>query len=211
MWVGEKLEEVASHGIGGAVGVTGSPNRCNDDVFIVEIEAKTMRPIEHLIVALLFVGCYVALVARRLPSLELAAVTFVGSQFPDIIDKPLALEVGVLPTGRVGIHSLPIAVPLWVVVVLYGWKTGRVRAGIAFVIACASHLLADNYVALAAGRIPSDLFWPLAQPVPRPAIPYWAGPRSINIHLFTLFSVGVLVVTGYYLLVDLVRQAQAGA
>jgi hypothetical protein len=169
-----------------------------------------MRPIEHLIVALLCVGCYVVLVARRLPSLELAAVTFIGSQFPDIIDKPLALELGVLPTGRVGMHSLPVAVPVWTLAILYGWKTDRIRAGVAFAIAYASHLVADNHAALSAGQIPSDLFWPLTPPVPRPAIPYWAGPESINIHLFTLFSVGVLSITAYYGVLDLVRHARAG-
>ena len=170
-----------------------------------------MRPIEHLIVALLFVGCYVALVARRLPSLELAAVTFVGSQFPDVVDKPLALEVGLLPTGRVGMHSLPVAVPVWTLALLYGWKTERVRAGVAFALAYASHLVADNYAALAAGHIPSDLLWPLAPPVPRPATPYWAGPRSINVHLFTLFSVALLSITAYYGLLDVIRHARADA
>ena len=167
-----------------------------------------MRPIEHLIVALSFVVGYVSVTTRRLPSLELGAVAFVGSQFPDVIDKPLALEVGVLPTGRVGMHSLPIAVPIWTLVVLYGWKTERTRAGIVFVIAYASHLLADNYVALASGRVPSDLFWPLASPVPRPTVPYWAGPRSINVHLFTLFSIGILSVTTYYAVLDVLRHAR---
>ena len=167
-----------------------------------------MRPIEHLIVALLFVGCYVLLTAQRLLSLKIAAVTFVGSQFPDIIDKPLALELGLLPTGRVGMHSLPVAVPVWALVMLYSWKTDRARAGSAFVIAYASHLLADNHTALAGGRIPSDLFWPFSPPVPRPAIPYWAGPRSINIHLFTLFSIGVLGITTYYALLDMFRHVQ---
>ena len=164
-----------------------------------------MRPIEHLIVALFLAVGYVVVTTRRLLSLRLAAVTFVGSQFPDIIDKPLALEAGLLPTGRVGMHSLPIAAPIWLLVVLYGWKTDRVRAALVFVIAYASHLVADNYATLAGGRVPSDLLWPLSPPVPRPAIPYWAGPRSINVHLFTLFSIGVLSITTYYALLDVLE------
>jgi len=173
------------------------------------MNVETMRPIEHLIVAFCFVGGYVGLTTHRLPSLELAAVGFVGSQFPDIIDKPLALELGLLPTGRVGIHSLPIAIPIWTLAVLYGWQTNRVRAGVAFTIAYASHLVADNYAALAVGRIPSDLFWPFSQPVPRPTIPYWAGPQSINIHLFTLFSIGLLSITAYYFFLDIAHHVQA--
>lgn len=166
-----------------------------------------MRPIEHLIVALCFALGYVTVATRRLPSLELAAVAFVGSQFPDIVDKPLALEVGLLPTGRVGVHSLPIAIPIWALVLLYSWKTERLRAGVVFVIAYASHLVADNHAALAVGVIPSDLLWPFSSPVPRPEIPYWAGPRSINVHLFTLFSIGVLSILTYYLVLDVLRQA----
>jgi len=80
--------------------------------------------------------------------------------------------------------------------------------GIVFVIAHASHLLADNYVPLASGRVPSDLLWPLLPPVARPAVPYWAGPMSINIHLFTAFSVAVLTLTAYYLISDIKQQRQ---
>ncbi|EMA70002.1 metal-dependent hydrolase [Halorubrum kocurii] len=165
-----------------------------------------MRPIEHLIVALSLAAGYILVTEHRLLSLKLAAVAVVGSQFPDIVDKPLALELGLLPTGRVGMHSLPIAIPLWVLVVLYSWKTDRVQAGVVFVIAYASHLTADNYIGLAAGRIPSDLLWPLSNPTPRPAIPYWAGPQSINVHLFTLFSIGVLSIAAYYALRDVLHQ-----
>ena len=169
-----------------------------------------MRPGGHLIVAVCLSLGYVVVATQRLPSLELGAVAFVGSQCPDIVDKPLALEVGLLPTGRVGVHSLPIAVPVWILVLLYAWTTERVHGGVVFVIAYASHLLADNYVALAAGRIPSDLLWPLASPVPRPTIPYWAGPQSINVHLFTLFSVGVLSITMYYALLDVLHHTRTG-
>jgi len=110
-----------------------------------------MRPIEHFIVALFFIGPYILVRTRRLPSLELGGVTFVGSQFPDLIDKPLALQLQLLPTGRVFMHSLPFAIPVWFLVLAYGWKTNRLRGGIVFVIAHASHLLADNYVPLASG------------------------------------------------------------
>jgi len=117
---------------------------------------KRMRPIEHFIVALFFIGPYILVRTRRLPSLELGGVTFVGSQFPDLIDKPLALQLQLLPTGRVFMHSLPFAIPVWFLVLAYGWKTNRLRGGIVFVIAHASHLLADNYVPLASGRVPSE-------------------------------------------------------
>lgn len=162
-----------------------------------------MRPIEHLIIAISLAVGYTFLTEHRLPSLKLAAVAFVGSQFPDLIDKPLALQLHLIPTGRVFMHSLPFAVPVWLAVLAYGWKTNRPRGGVVFVLAHASHLLADNYAGLASGRVPSDLLWPFLAPVPRPPAPYWAGPNSINVHLFTAFSVTVLAVTAYYLLADI--------
>jgi hypothetical protein len=63
----------------------------------------------------------VTVTTRQLPSLKVAAAALVGSQFPDIIDRPLALELGLLPTGRVGVHSLPRGLAL-----LYSWRTERV-------------------------------------------------------------------------------------
>lgn len=165
-----------------------------------------MRPVEHFIIALIPVAFYMLFRRRCLPSLELTAVTFVGSQFPDLIDKPLALQLNLIPTGRVFMHSLPIAIPVWVFIVIYSWKTNRLRGGSAFVFASALHLIADNYPTVAAGQMPSDLLWPFLSATPRPHIPYWAGPMSINIHLYTLFSVAVLSVTAYYFLQDVREQ-----
>ena len=143
---------------------------------------------------------------RRLPSFELTAVTFVGSQFPDIVDKPLALQLNLIPTGRVFMHSLPLAVPIWIVVLWYSWKTDRIRGGVAFVYAYASHLVADNYRALTAGHVSNDLLWPFRPSIPRPSTPHWAGPNEITVHLFTAFSVVVLSVTAYYVVRDVKRQ-----
>ena len=79
-----------------------------------------MRPIEHFIVALLPVLVGVLAVKRCLPSLQFIGVVFVGSQFPDLIDKPLALELGLIPSGRVFTHSLPTAMPVLLVIAWYG-------------------------------------------------------------------------------------------
>ena len=56
-----------------------------------------MSPIEHFIVAIIPVRVITILFTRRFPSASLIGAVFVGSQFPDLIDKPLALEVGVIP------------------------------------------------------------------------------------------------------------------
>lgn len=162
-----------------------------------------MFPHEHFIVALILVVMYIFARERKLPSRSLIAITFVGSQYPDLIDKPLALQLGVIPTGRVFMHSLSFAIPVSIAVLAYAWKTDRFQAGIVFVIAYASHLVTDNYAALVAGEIPNDLVWPFRPPIPRPDIPHWSSPSLIEVHLFTAFSIVVLSITAYYLVLDI--------
>jgi len=162
-----------------------------------------VHPIEHLIVAYVPIFCYALLKERRVPPLKLTGVIFIGSQFPDLIDKPLALQFNWIPTGRVFMHSLPFAVPIWIIVSGYTWKTDRPHVGVSFTFAYFSHLIADNYITLVAGRIPNDLIWPVLPPTPRPPVPYWVGPNSINLHLWTAFSTVVLVITTYYVIRDI--------
>ena len=165
-------------------------------------------PLEHFIVAVLPVALFVLGRDRRMPQPRLLAVVFLGSQFPDLVDKPLAHEVMVLPSGRVFLHSLPFAIPITLVVLGYGWRTGRLRYAGAFVFAYATHVVADTYTTLldADPAISPDLLWPFVEPIPRAAVPHWAGPNSINIHLWTAFSVVVLTWVGYVLVRDVRRQ-----
>jgi len=162
-------------------------------------------PSEHFIVAFLPALGYVLLRDGRLPSLQFVGVIFAGSQFPDLIDKPLAHQFGVLPSGRVFMHSLPIALPFLLVLGWYGWTTDRHRVGAAFAFAHLSHLLADNYRAFLGPRptVPPDLLWPFTQHVSRPAVPAWGGTGGINVSLWTLFSVVVVATLCYLLVVDL--------
>lgn len=163
-------------------------------------------PHVHFFIALIPVVFFIFIQYRQLPSVELTAVTFVGSQFPDIIDKPLGAQLNLIPTGRVFIHSLPFAVPICIVILAYSWRTDRARGGVVFVYAYLSHLAADNYSALAAGRIPNDLLWPFRPAIPRPSIPYWAGPNEVTLHLFILYSVVVLLLTTHYVIKDVRQQ-----
>nr|WP_276414143.1 metal-dependent hydrolase [Halomicroarcula sp. XH51] len=154
---------------------------------------------------------YVVVRDRDLPTLGLLAVVFVGSQFPDLVDKPLANQFALIPSGRVFMHSLPFAVPIALAVAVYGWNTGRLRAGTAFGFAYLSHLLADNYRALLAPdpSVPPDLLWPFLPAVTRSAVPHWAGPDGINVTLWTLFSAVVLASLAYALVADLREQVDA--
>ena len=152
-------------------------------------------PHEHLLVALLPIVVYVGVRDRQLPTRGVVFVTVIGSQFPDLIDKPLAHQFGVLPSGRVFMHSLPFAMPIAVCILMYGWQTNRPRVAGAFVVAYMLHLLGDTYQVLRTGRIPADLLWPFVTAQSRPEVPFWAGVDGINVRLWTVFSVVVLAVT----------------
>lgn len=147
-----------------------------------------MLPLGHLAFAYLWYAAYAAVGTRQLPvRLALVPLAF-GSQFPDLIDKPLAyLEV--LTYGRSFAHSVfafavcTLAV-WWITVRLRGrWMTGsqfeqlRVVTLPAFALGYLSHLLGDTYRFLLVGDFWAARFllYPLF-PVPEsPAdeIPPW--------------------------------------
>jgi hypothetical protein len=106
---------------------------------------ESILSIEHFIVAVLPLAVYILLRNRQLPTPKVTALIFVGSQFPDLVDKPLTLQSGLLSSGRVFLHSLPIAIPFLALVMYYEWRTERPRLTAVFAVAHLSHLLADNY------------------------------------------------------------------
>lgn len=97
------------------------------------------------------------------PTDAVAVAVVLGALFPDLVDKPLAWVVGVLPGGRSLAHSLLVAVP---VVLLVGLASRRERAtavGVAFAVGYLSHLPLD---VLASGVLGDGfdlgfLLWPL--------------------------------------------------
>ncbi len=167
---------------------------------------KGVFPHEHLLVALLPAVAYVAVRDRCLPTRGMVLATALGSQFPDLVDKPLAHQFGVLPSGRVFMHSLPFALPVAAVVLAYGWRTERPRVASGFAGAYLLHLAGDTHGALLAGRIPSDLLWPFVAAQSRAAVPFWAGVDGINVRLWSAFSAVVLGVTVVVVVRDLWRQ-----
>ena len=168
-----------------------------------------MFPPGHFLVAFLPVCAYVLLRDRALPSLSLVAVVFFGSQFPDLIDKPLFHESIVTTAGRVGAHSLPIAIPIALLAMWYALYTDRPRLGVAFVYAYLSHILGDFYRYLLHPEwgIPPELFWPFTQPGPRLLRPSWAGPELLFVHLWTVISICILLVAGLVLIRDVAIQS----
>ncbi|WP_049925722.1 metal-dependent hydrolase [Halopiger goleimassiliensis] len=134
-----------------------------------------MWPLGHVAVAYL---CYTLATRHRFDASpgQLAAVAVVfGSQFPDLVDKPLAWYAAVLPTGRTLAHTLFVLVPLAIGLYALVSRSGRGEYAIAFAIGALSHSLVDAAPALWGERVAAEhLLWPLT-----PVTPYESGSPSI--------------------------------
>lgn len=127
-----------------------------------------MWPWEHMAIGYVAVSISIRLAGGRVGD-DVALVTVFGSQFPDLIDKPLAWSVGVLPSGTTLAHSVFVAVPLSALVVAVSYRLGRTPIGVAFVLAYLLHLPADVlYGALTLGESPSwgAILWPVVSKPP---------------------------------------------
>lgn len=140
-----------------------------------------MWPWGHAGVGYLLYAVAVRATGRRATAGGSLAVGF-GTLAPDLIDKPLAWWVAVLPNGRSFGHSLFTAGLLVGAVVAYCWVTERRHVGAAFGFGYASHLFADALYPLVAGDwyYLGFLAWPLVPPISYPT------GKSFLAHLATL-------------------------
>ena len=120
-----------------------------------------MFPWGHLAVGYLCYSILCHLAGRRpgeYPTLALA----LGTQFPDLVDKPLSWIFDLLPAG-VFAHTIFVAVTVWAIVLVVAYRYARTGLGVAFVVGYASHLPADVLPSVVLGNGLSYwfLFWPL--------------------------------------------------
>lgn len=121
-----------------------------------------MWPMGHVAIAYLCLVCFDRFQGRTRPDDAAAIIVVFGALFPDLIDKPLAWYLGVLPTGRSLGHSLVFLIPLCIVIGILAWRFGKPIWGIAFAIGSLSHTLVDALPVLwRDGESAGFLFWPL--------------------------------------------------
>jgi hypothetical protein len=125
-------------------------------------------PWEHLAIGYLAYSLFVRYVTGHTPQALAVAALVIGTQFPDLIDKPLGWGTSLLPSGTSFAHSLLVAVPLAALAVTATAAVDRGDVGVAFALGYLLHLPADVVYPLLIGR-PLNwtfLFWPL---LPAPA------------------------------------------
>lgn len=86
-----------------------------------------------------------------------------GTQLPDLIDKSLAWTVGLVPSGRMLVHTLFVAIPACWLVYRYWSRLGRPERGVAFGVGYLSHVFGDAIGSLLIGETAyvRFLIWPL--------------------------------------------------
>lgn len=120
-----------------------------------------MWPWGHLAFAYVLYSSFVHLRYRLPPTWPGVALVALGSQAPDLVDKPLAWTFNVLPTARSLAHSLIIGTVIIIITVailrrfdLPGWP---------FALGYYSHIVGDSFRAVLDGRFHDLVFlvWPL--------------------------------------------------
>ncbi len=102
-----------------------------------------MWPMGHVAIAYLLYTASTRFRFDAPPTAMAAVIVGFGSLFPDLVDKPLAWYLGVLPTGRSLAHSLVVLVPLVICVYLIARWRGAGEYGFAFGLGAISHSLVD--------------------------------------------------------------------
>lgn len=100
---------------------------------------------------------------RGAPTPAAALAVAVGSQAPDLVDKPLSWTLGVLPAGRSLGHSLLVVALVLALASRVRAVRDRPAAATGFAVGTVSHVLADAAGPALAGTpgVASFLFWPV--------------------------------------------------
>lgn len=152
-----------------------------------------MWPWGHLAFGYVLYSTFIHLRERRPPDGHATVALAVGTQFPDLVDKPLAWSLGVLPNGRSLAHSLITAVLLVVLVEFLARRRGGRRIGTAFAVGYFSHLAGDAlYPALAGDYLSLGfLAWPLLAPVEYGTEPsFLAHFAELSLDSLVMFELG---------------------
>lgn len=153
-----------------------------------------MWPWGHAAVGYLLYTAYTRRRYDRPPDDVSTVLLLIGTQFPDLIDKPLAWSLTLLPSGRSLGHSLLILVPLSILAYALAARYQNPEWGSAFAIGALSHAIVDVLPPAIRGEyaFTTSLLWPLL-----PAPPYEERNRAIVDYFF---SIGLTPIVAFEIL-----------
>jgi hypothetical protein len=127
-----------------------------------------MWPWEHLALGYLLYSLGGRALDRGPPADGGVAALAVGTQAPDLVDKPLSWGLGWFPTGFAVGHSVFVAVPACLAVLWAARRRGRPDLGGGFVVGVLSHLGGDLLSPLRSGGTVAvgRLLWPVSTQAP---------------------------------------------
>ena len=179
-----------------------------------------MWPWGHLAVGYLLYSLYTRGKSRTPPDDIATLFVALGTQFPDLVDKPLAWTFQLLPSGRSLAHSLYALILVSLVVAWIAKRRGQPQVGPAFALGYASHLIADGIAPFLEDDFSklTYLGWPLL-PAPDYGIEYGFLYRFTHLEFTPSFlleiGLGVLVFSLWIVDgtpgVDLIRTAMKRA
>ncbi|WP_092735393.1 metal-dependent hydrolase [Halopenitus persicus] len=136
-----------------------------------------MWPWGHLAFAYLCLLLVSRISERVTQSVGVVVALVVGSQFPDLVDKPLAWSVTVLPSGRSLAHSLLTAAVVLYILSRLSARYDRQDLVASFGVGWVSHSLSDLGPGVIIGLLRGDmsqiqwttyLLWPVLESPPYP-------------------------------------------
>lgn len=127
-----------------------------------------MWPWEHAAVGYVCYSAATRLLGGEPPDGDPVLFLAVGTQFPDLVDKPLSWGLGVFPTGYAAGHSAIVLIALSVLVVAIVREEGRRRNAVAFLVGAWTHVAGDVVSPLRAGEpLGIDrVLWPVVEREP---------------------------------------------
>jgi membrane-bound metal-dependent hydrolase YbcI (DUF457 family) len=164
-----------------------------------------MWPWGHLVIGYLLYTVGVRLRYRRPPAGAATVALAFGTQFPDLVDKPLAWSFGVIPNGRSLTHSLLTAVVLVVLLKLLLRRYDAGSIATAFGVGYFSHLFTDALYPALTGKYYQlgFLAWPVIPPVEYAVEPsFSAHLRRLTLDSFVAFELGLSVFVFFVWLAD---------
>lgn len=143
-----------------------------------------MWPWEHALFAYVFYSLFVHARYRTPPEDWPVFCLVVGSFLPDLVDKPLAWQFGLIDTGYAIAHSVFVAVPVSIAVYAVARRRGVGRIGAGFAFGYFLHLVGDVLPAsLSRGRLYLEpALWPVRPH--RPSV----DPSSFSDGVYSLLS-----------------------